>query len=76
MKPAQWNVLAVVFFIGFLYLSTLGLSWDSTCASLNDPSMLAACYVKVQSYIIPSIILFLLAIAFWICAAIEKKAKK
>ena len=76
MKSSQWITLGIIFFIGFVYFFILGFGWSNTCSPLtSDSSMLTACYVKVQSYIIPAFILFLLAIAFWICAGLEKSKK-
>jgi len=71
MKPSQWITLGIFFFLGFLYFFILGFGWSANCSI--ESSILTACYIKVQSYIIPAFILFFLAIAFWICAGLEKK---
>jgi len=87
MRSSQWITLGIVFFVGFVYCFTLGVSWSSTCTMLSSSmatgsydattaSTYTACVIKTQSYIIPAFILFLLAIAFWVCAGLEKGRKR
>ena len=83
MKKSQWITFGIIFFVGSIYFSILGLGWNSTCMMLSSTMTgetydattaltYAACVIKTQSYIIPSFILFFLAVGFWICAMLEK----
>ncbi len=71
MKPLQWTTFGIIFFLGFLYFSTMGWMWSTNCSVSSNT--LTACYIKTQSYIVPAFILFFLAIGFVICAWLEKK---
>ena len=71
MRKSQWTTFAIIFFILNLYFMYLAFTWNSLCIVGSDT--LTACYIKAQSYAIPGIISFFLAIAFWISAYFEKK---
>ena len=73
MNRKQWNTFAIIFSIMFLYFMFSAFNWNSICSVGSDT--LTACYIKAQSYAIPGIISFFLAMAFWICASLEPKKK-
>lgn len=84
MKSSQWNTLGTTFIILFAFLMFMAVVWNSNCSLLASTiisgsydaataSTYTACVVKAQSYAIPGIISFFSAIAFWICARLEKK---
>lgn len=84
MKRFQWITFGVIFLIGSGFLFILAFGWNSTCSILSSTmvsgsydattaSTYTACVIKAQSYFIPGFILFLLYVAFSICAILEKK---
>jgi len=77
MKKSQWNTFAFILSGLFLFFMSMAFTWNSTCSMLSltsiDSSAYTSCVIKTQSYAIPGITSFFLAIGFWICAFLEKK---
>jgi len=73
MNKIQWITFSIVFSLMFLYFMFLAFTWNSVCSVNSDT--LTACYIKAQSYAIPGIASFFLAIAFFICALLEPKKR-
>lgn len=79
MNKKQWITFAIALSLMFFFFMFLASNWNSTCSLLSstniDSPAYTSCVIKAQSYAIPGIASFFLAIAFWICAWLESKKK-
>lgn len=77
MKKSQWITFGIVLSILFAFFMYMASTWNLTCSALSltstDSPAYTSCVIKAQSYAIPGIISFFLAVAFYICARLEGK---